>query len=101
MATLTRDEQDEVAGTSRSLESIAEELLEARDLAEGVEDADDLDRIVRLLRSASGALRWLHADLDRLNDKAQDRGELCDECEQPEDECTCAEDAQDELEDGE
>lgn len=89
MATLTRDEQDTIAGNYRSLESLAEELLDAATIAEDVEDADDLDLIVCLLGSVYSALRWLHGDLDRLNDTVQGRGDLCDECERPEDECEC------------
>jgi hypothetical protein len=103
MADLTRDEVCTIAGTARSLESLAEDILEAGKEAENIDEcgADSLARIVRLLNSAENSLRWLRGDLDRLNDEVDGRGELCDECENPVDECTCDENGLDRLEDGE
>jgi hypothetical protein len=103
MADLTRDEVCTIGGTARSLESLAEDILEASSAAEGIDEcgADSLARIVRLLDSAEDSLRWLRSDLDRINYAADGRGELCDECENPVDECTCDENGLDRLEDGE
>jgi hypothetical protein len=103
MADLTRDEVCTISGTARSLESLAEDILAAGNAAEGIDEcgADTLARIVRLLDNAEGSLRWLRSDLDRINYAADGRGELCDECENPVDECECAENSLDRLEDGE